>query len=120
METKQEDNWFAYSPVNNETETFKTEQDAKDWLLKEIEDARDDNDSLYPEEFLQGQAFVGKITHRSFYNVTDRQDNYDCVEADCEDCTLDPDTCGKEPWPYDHEWTEVGTIELKEINDGKD
>ncbi len=117
MNRKHEEQWFAYSPVNNETETFKTEQEAKDWLLKEIEDARDDNDGFYLEDTLYGQAFVGKITHRSFYNVTDKKDNYDCVEADCEDCAQDPDTCRREPWPYSNEVTEVGSVELKEVDE---
>jgi len=117
MNRKHEEQWFAYSPVNNETETFKTEQEAKDWLLKEIEDARDDNDGFYLEDTLYGQAFVGKITHRSFYNVTDRQENYDCAEDDCKSCDKDPDTCRRESWPYSNEVTEVGSVELQEVDE---
>ena len=56
--------WFAFDPIAFEHETFFTEQEAKDWVIKQVEEDRDAEEG-YSEEAMYGGYFIGRITHET-------------------------------------------------------
>ena len=86
--------WAAYDSVNGDTDTFETLNEAKEWL----EDLQDFDEGI-PEEVINGQSWIAKITHVTDYKITDKKSDYD-----------DP-----EDWPYSNVFDHVGEVVLKEV-----
>ena len=110
-----EDNWFAFDPVDDNYMTFPTEEKAREWLEYAIEVHRSQDDEI-DEEFVLGKGVIGKIMYRTHFTVTDRKKDF-CSKG-CENCGKDPDTCGEEAWCYgDNE--EIGVLSIIPVPETK-
>lgn len=97
--------YIAFYACEGDIEFFETFEEAKKWL----EDYDDDCHDGYPEESTNGGNYIAKITHQSFYKITDKKEDYHEHTENC------PDDCEKEEWPYDSDFDEVGKIIYREI-----
>ena len=111
------DKYVVVDPMGG-TDFFDTEQEALDYIAD-----MDFSDEI-PEEYVDGQLIVAKITHVSKYVVTDEKKNYPCIlvpnsVAHCSECS-EADRNGKEcegaeEWPYNSDFDTVGKIEMEEV-----
>lgn len=104
------DKFFAYDPVEGDVCTFPTQEEAEAWLLSNSMD-----DDMYHSEFIEGCAFIGTLTHRSHFEVTDRKADH-CQEDECDECPK-KEGCDNEPWSYGSEIDEIGIMKFKKIED---
>ena len=88
---------MVYEPMNGEKTFFYSEEEALEFIKKELGDLISDG---IPEEYVLGDLIVAKITHRSIFKITDEKKNY-----------TDPE----EEWPYGDEFDCVGDIEMEKI-----
>ncbi len=87
--------YLAFNAAEWEHRKFETQEEAEKWLQEE---AREYDDGI-PQEFIDGESFVAKITHRTQYCVTDKKENY----------------TDKEEWPYSDDFEHVGNIEFNAV-----
>lgn len=105
--------FFAYNATEGDFHEFDSFEEAADW----IKEFNQDSDFGVSEEFQNGDCFIGKITHRSKYTVTDRKENY-CQKV-CEECPLqEASDCGHERWPFNDDWEYVGDLSFEPVQRG--
>jgi hypothetical protein len=104
--------FFAYNATEGDFQEFDSFEAAADW----IKEFNQDSDFGVSEEFQNGDCFIGKITHRSKYTITDRKENY-CQKV-CEECPLqEASDCGHERWPFNDYWEYVGDLSFEPITE---
>ncbi len=99
--------YIAFDPMNQEFEFFQNLGDAKKWILDQ-----DWRDQGLPEEIINGEYLIARVTHKSSVDITERREDYPCLKnpeqhAVCSGCDFSDDECeGAEEWPYenDSEW----------------
>jgi hypothetical protein len=103
--------FFAYNATEGDFKEFDTFEEAVDWIKK----PNLDSDWGVSEEFQEGRCFIGKVTHRSKYTITDRKENY-CQKV-CKECPLaDVSDCGHERWPHSDDWEYVGDLSFEPVS----
>ena len=107
--------YIAYDPLDCEFEIFNDFEKAKEWLLE-----GDWSDEGFPEEFINGDYLIAEVTHVSAVKITDKKENYKCVNdevpAHCSDCD-ESEGCDGEEWPYESDFDYVGDVYFKEVED---
>jgi len=97
-------NYVAFFSESCEFETFETFEEAEKWLRDCYEDG-------FPQETMDGEDFIAKITHRSCFTETDNKDNYKYAYED--DIPIDDEI--SEAWPHSSEFDIVGKLTFELI-----
>ena len=98
-------NYLAFSSVNQEYDFFETFEQAEQYLKEGYEEG-------IPDEAVNGEDFIAKITHRSKFNETDRKENYKYIDED----DIPEDDTESEAWPYSNEFDVIGDISFEKVN----
>lgn len=110
--------YIVYEPMNNQVEYFETMGEAKEYAVATIEDT--DGSGGFPEEYIDGNLIIARITHKSKFNEIDRKSNYPCLKdksipAFCESGCEDKECEGTEEW-YTSEFDICGELVMEELN----
>ena len=109
--------YIAYDAANHEFQFCETLKEAEEWLIEGTRSSEG-----IPNEFVDGECFIAKVTHVSAVKITDKKENYMCVRDDdvpatCSSCEDSQGCDDGEEWPYENDVDWVGEPGVKPVDD---